>query len=197
MKILSKSLAVFCLVSFCALILTAAPAGKAVTVRLPKPHYHAEQDDPAWLQTAVQVHGHLGPAIVVGIRLGEAGRNAVKAQGYFDLEVLAEGPFASPPQSCLLDGLQIATGATLGKRNLQVAESKDYLVRVRNKRTGHSAEVRPKPELLKLMWSRLEAHDHEKGDAHAEMHRVEAIARQIAAMSSDEIMTVKLLPSDQ
>ena len=165
------------------------------TVNFPKPHYHQEADDPDWVQAAAQFHGHLGPAIVVGVRMGAAGLNAVKAQGYFDIEVTAQGPFTGPPQSCILDGLQLSTGATLGKHNLKVVVADDYVVTMKNKRTGTTAEIRPTPELLKLMWSRLEADDHhENEDAHAEMHRVEALARQIAALPQDELMTIKIIP---
>ena len=166
-------------------------------IRLPRPHYHEEKTDPEWLRSAVQIHGHLGPAVVFGVRMGSAGLDAVKAQGYFDVEVTAEGPYAKPPQSCILDGLQLSTGATLGKRNVQVVETEEYLVKIKNKRTGLAVEIRPTPELLKLMWSRLEADDHDKEDAHAEMHRVEAVAREIAAMPQEKIMTLSLIKNDK
>ena len=52
----------------------------------------------------VQLRGHLGPAVVAGARMGMAGLRAVEAEGYFDVELACEGPFAKPPQSCFLDG---------------------------------------------------------------------------------------------
>ncbi len=168
--------------------LAAAPAEQEV--RLPKPHYHETESDPAWLKTAVQIHGHLGPAIVFGIRVGAVGREAVQAQGYFDVEITAKGPFSKPPKSCILDGLQISTGATLGKRNLHVVESEEYRFTVKNKRTGKTVEIIPTPGVLELMWSRLEADDHEKNDAHAETRRVEAVARQIVGMPLEQIVTI-------
>ena len=74
----------------------------------------------------------------------------------------------------------------------------EYVITVKNKRTGATVEIRPTPELLKLMWSRLEPDhddvdddDHEEGD---EMRRVEAIARQIADMPQEQIMTLKMNP---
>jgi len=177
-----------------AAVISVAAKPTAPVVRLPEPHYHQEESDPDWMRMAVQFHGHLGPAIVVGFRVGAEGLDAVQAQGYFDVEITAEGPFAAPPKSCLLDGLQLSTGATLGKRNLHVIESDEYLIRINNKRNGKAAEIRLTPELLKLMWSRLEADDHEKDDAHAETHRAEAIARQIAEFPTDKIMTITILP---
>ena len=110
-------------------------------------------DDPAWLKQAVQFHGHLGPWAAAGLRLGLAGKDAVAAEGYFDVEVVIEGPFVKPPSSCFLDGVQVATGATWGKRNIEWLKAESIVLRVKNTRTGRTAEVRPTPALLKLATS--------------------------------------------
>jgi formylmethanofuran dehydrogenase subunit E len=169
-----------------------------VKLGLPKAPYRAEKGDPAWLATAIQLHGHLGPALVFGCRVGMAALDTIGAQGYFDVEVTAQGPFAKPPQSCILDGLQVSTGATLGKRNLHVVEAEEYIFTVKNKRTNAAVEIRPTPELLKLMWLRLESDNHDnddhKNDANAEMRRVEALARQILAMEQEKLITLKKKP---
>ena len=59
----------------------------------------------------VQLHGHLGPSVVAGARMGMIGLRAVAAKGYFDVEVTCEGPLARPPQACFLDGIQAGPGA--------------------------------------------------------------------------------------
>ena len=41
--------------------------------RLPQPHYRPQPSDPAWLATVVQFHGHLGPSVVAGARMGMMG----------------------------------------------------------------------------------------------------------------------------
>ena len=171
---------------------------KRPTVQFPKPHYERHDDDPAWIQAAANFHGHLGPAIVIGARLGVAGLAAVEAHGYFDVEVVCEGPFAAPPQSCMIDGIQISTGATLGKKNLTVLETKEYVVRIKNRKNGKSAVLRPKPELLQLAWSQLhndDDHDHDgntkKSDPIESMRKVEAIARRIASTPDDEMMSIE------
>lgn len=84
------------------------------TDRLPQPDYQRQPSDPQWLANMVQFHGHLGPAVVAGARMGIIGLRAVEAKGCFDVEVTCEGPMAKPPQACFLDGVQVATGATLG-----------------------------------------------------------------------------------
>ncbi len=114
---------------------------------LPRPHFRLQPDDPPWLGPAVQFHGHLGPWAAAGLRMGMAAREAAGAKGYFDLEVEAQGPLDRPPRSCLLDGLQVSTGATLGKRNLHWQAADELVVRARNLKTGVIAEVRPTAQL--------------------------------------------------
>lgn len=164
---------------------------------LPKPHYHREAADPEWLTRAVQFHGHLGPWATAGLRAGMCGRRAVEAEGYFDLEVTAEGPLVKPPQSCFLDGLQVSTGATWGKRNLKWIQAEKICVRVKNTRTGKVAEVRPTPKLMQLVTSfkprpkaagtgtQPDEDDHERAD-----RELEAIARRIAQLPDKEILEV-------
>ena len=164
---------------------------------LPRPHYEPEDSDPQWLTLSVQFHGHLGPWATAGARLGMAGRRDVDAEGYFDVEVQCEGPFVKPPRSCFLDGLQVATGATLGKRNLSWKRSDGIIVRIQNTRTGRRTEIRPTAKLLKMLGS-FQGQPKAVGAGHADKEpkqrpddgTVERLARQIARMPDREILTV-------
>ncbi|NQT13688.1 MAG: hypothetical protein HQ582_13125 [Planctomycetes bacterium] len=166
--------------------------------QLPQPDYERLDSDPEWLAYAAQFHGHLGPWAAAGTRLGMAAVREVDATGYFDVEVICEGPFVKPPKSCFLDGLQVATGATLGKRNIHWTgnPTDDIVVRVRNTRTGAQAEVRPTDRLLKILGTlkpRIKATDAAKPEDHADDHAVEALARTIAALPDREILVVTRL----
>ena len=167
--------------------------------KLPQPRYERRDSDPAWLAYAVQFHGHLGPWAVAGNRLGMAGLRAVGAKGYFDVEVTCQGPLSKPPRSCFLDGLQVATGATLGKRNLHWVSAERLVVHFTNTLTGQEAEIRPtetltahltsfkpKPKVGDRAFGKHagEDHDHQEDP-------LESIARKIAAMPEGEILTVK------
>jgi formylmethanofuran dehydrogenase subunit E len=157
---------------------------------LPQPHYHRQTADPAWLANVVQFHGHLGPSVVAGARMGMIGLRAVEAKGYFDVEVTYEGPLAKPPQSCFLDGVQVATGATLGKRTIQWLQADRLTMRIKNTQTGKIAVLRPTPALLELLASfKPEA---AAGHGHRDDEQLEAIARKIAAMPDKEIAVVAL-----
>ncbi|HOM17052.1 MAG TPA: formylmethanofuran dehydrogenase subunit E family protein [Thermoguttaceae bacterium] len=145
--------------------------GPEVKVELPKPHYQPKDTDPSWLAQAAQFHGHLGPWAVSGIRFGAAGRRAVGAQGYFDLEVRCQGPLERPPRACFLDGLQVGTGATMGKRNIHWEAGEELVVWVKNTRTGQTAEVRPTQAFWELLTAAKTkskpsgaAEDHEADD---------------------------------
>ena len=166
--------------------------------KLPTPHYQKKDTDPAWLAYAAQFHGHLGPWATAGTRAGMAGLRAIRAEGYFDVEVTCEGPLAKPPRSCFLDGLQVATGCTLGKRNLHWVKSKEVLVRMKNTRTGKQAEVRPTAALLELLASfkpqpraRSAGKVHDRAGDHQE-DPLEAIARKIATLPEEETLSVKV-----
>ena len=130
------------LVSICLCFFTASCFAEDRIEGLPSPHYHRQATDPPWLSYAVQLHGHLGPMLVFGARMGMAALHAVEAKGYFDVEVVCEGPLATTPASCFLDGLQVSAGATLGKRNLQWVKSKTIVIHVKNtphRKDGHVA----------------------------------------------------------
>ncbi len=114
------------------------------------------------------------------------GRTApVGADGYFDVDVTCAGPFAAPPESCFLDGLQVGTGATVGKRNLHEVKAEQILVRVRNTRSGKTVEVRPSRQLVELLQrAKLQGHgDHDD-------ERVEQIAREIGTMTDEQLLTI-------
>ena len=157
-------------------------------VRLPKPEFRLEPSDPAWLGSAVQLHGHLGPWLVAGVRMGAAGLRTAGANGYFDVDVTVEGPLALPPQACFLNGIQVATGATLGKRNLKWTEAPRLAVRMKNVRTGKTAIVRPSAAMMEWIAGakgkplspanpgRAAAHDDDHGPRDA--HAVDAVARR-------------------
>jgi formylmethanofuran dehydrogenase subunit E len=126
--------------------------------------------------------------------MGMAALHAVDAKGYFDVEITCEGPFVKPPASCFLDGLQISTGATLGKRNLQWIESEKIVVHVKNTRTGKTARLQPKEEFIALLPQpktdiKGESESSKKAQAEDD-HLFDDLARKIATIPEKEILTI-------
>ena len=60
-------------------------------------------------------HGHLGPYVILGYKMGKL---ALKKLKKID-KIIVYLP-KNPPQSCLLDGLQLATNCTLGKNKIKL-----------------------------------------------------------------------------
>jgi formylmethanofuran dehydrogenase subunit E len=68
-----------------------------------------------------EFHGHLGPYVVVGYRMGELALRLLGAKKYFELKVASKAG-TTPPVSCMNDGIQLATGCTYGKGNIKATE---------------------------------------------------------------------------
>jgi len=73
------------------------------------------------LDRAVEFHGHGGPFMVVGLRMGLAALRRLDAKGWFDLRCRVSLRW-KPPDSCVIDGIQSSTGCTMGKHNIEVGE---------------------------------------------------------------------------
>lgn len=72
------------------------------------------------LERAMEFHGHLGPFLVLGLRMGLAGLRELNInRGEKKLRVTAKLNY-SIPFSCTVDGLQIATKCTIGNKKLKI-----------------------------------------------------------------------------
>ncbi len=91
-----------------------------------------------------ELHGHLGIYATIGVKMG------IRAREYFDIGVddIQATSYAglTPPVSCMNDGLQVGTGATLGHGLIRIAEGDtpqpEALFRFRNQ----AIRLRLKPE---------------------------------------------------
>ena len=79
----------------------------------------------------VRFHGHDGPFLAVGYRLGKHVVRVMRPRGIMDLKITVEAKIMKP-FTCLVDGLQCSTFATLGKGNLLVRgrSANDIVVRI-------------------------------------------------------------------
>lgn len=71
------------------------------------------------IERGIKLHGHEGPFLIAGIRMGLLALELLDSPGYFGLEAESETG-TTPPLSCLVDGIQVGSGCTLGKGNLRV-----------------------------------------------------------------------------
>ena len=112
----------------------------------------------SFLQRAASFHGHLGPHLVLGLKMGLLAKNLLKSDPFnIRAEIHTQ---MNPPQSCILDGIQVSSGCTLGKGTISVKEDeKIYGVFFKD---STKIEIRVKPhviqELRKIPSEQLEEH---------------------------------------
>jgi len=73
------------------------------------------------LERAIEFHGHGGPFMVIGLRMGLLALKHLDAGGWFDLRCVVSLRWG-PPDSCVIDGIQSSTGCTMGKHNIEIDE---------------------------------------------------------------------------
>ena len=73
------------------------------------------------LDRGIEFHGHGGPFMVVGLRMGIVALERLDAHGWFDLKCVVRLRW-EPPDSCVIDGIQTSSGCTMGKHNIEVEE---------------------------------------------------------------------------
>lgn len=135
---------------------------------------------------AVQsIHGGAGPWVVAGYRMGErALKDLALPVGSSDLEVVHESP-KKVEYSCIADGVQAATGASLGKLNLALVETTPEKLRTvfRRRSTGKTVAIELSDRFRKMM----------KDVPGPELLQR---AREVAAMPDEAIMRVRSDASD-
>lgn len=122
------------------------------------------------IKTGVDFHGHLGPFLVVGIKMGNFALKKLKSTGYKDLKVEVETG-TTPPVSCLIDGIQVSTGCTLGKGNISVKNRKK--AKAIFSKGEKKFEVQLRDKILKLI--------------EEENKSAEELARELARISEEDL----------
>jgi len=80
------------------------------------------------IRDAVKLHGHLGPFLVIGVRMGTVAKRILASSGNKDnlSRVIVKVPLRTP-YSCILDGIQITTKCTIGNQRLKVEDSPEEI----------------------------------------------------------------------
>ena len=123
------------------------------------------------IDRGIKFHGHAGPYLNLGIKMGLLALDILDVRGYFDLSAEVELEYCTP-LSCLVDGLQISTGCTMGKGNIEV-KNNPGIIRVQFKAGNKMLLVTLKPEIIELI-------DFKK-------ERCEELAQQILNMSDAQL----------
>jgi len=90
-----------------------------------------------------ETHQHLGMYSIAGAKMGLRAREVLDA-GVGEVRVLSHAG-SKPPLSCLNDGLQVSTGATLGHGTISVAGDSEPRPEATFTRGGRAVRLRLKP----------------------------------------------------
>ena len=128
------------------------------------------------VERGIKLHGHSGPYLNLGIKMGLLALDLLEAKGYFDLSTEV-GMEYRRPMSCLIDGLQISTGCTMGKGNIHIKDNPGA-IKVLFKTDSKTLFATLKPEINKLI-------DFEKESC-------EDLAEQILSMPDKQLFDYEL-----
>jgi len=81
------------------------------------------------IKKAADLHGHLGPFLVIGVRMGSLAKEILDVSGGDSdkLRIAARLPLLTP-FSCILDGIQATTQCTVGNQKLRIENSQARIV---------------------------------------------------------------------
>ncbi|NWF86263.1 formylmethanofuran dehydrogenase subunit E [Candidatus Bathyarchaeota archaeon] len=134
------------------------------------------------IEKAADFHGHLGPFLVIGVRMGQLAKTNLKhkTEGNKVLKVTARIPLLTP-FSCVLDGIQIITNCTVGNQKLEMKNSQKEIVaifKLQNMNSTLTVSVKTKvvEELLKKISQGISN---------------EALAWEIASMPENQLFKIK------
>jgi len=133
---------------------------------------------------AVDFHGHLGPFLVIGVRMGITGMRELGLRSNRDdkLRVTAHLKY-SIPISCTLDGLQTTTKCTIGNQKLKLIDSFDIAAKFAL-HNGKEVTITVNPATYdKLKSQLLPEKKHSK--------EVERLAWQIASMPEKDLFMIR------
>jgi len=107
-----------------------------------------------------EFHRHLGTYSIIGAKMGIRAREILEAP--FDTLEVASLAGSTPPLSCMNDGLQVSTGASLGRGTINIAEGtpKPQAIFVRG---GRKVRLTVKKEVLDKIQSDIKASLKEYG----------------------------------
>ena len=97
------------------------------------------------IERGIRLHGHCGPFLIAGIRMGLLALELLDSSGYFGIQAESETGTITP-LSCLTDGVQIGSGCTLGKGNIQVTNARRPRAHFSNK-AGQRVTIELRPNI--------------------------------------------------
>jgi len=135
------------------------------------------------VREAVDFHGHLGPFLVIGVRMGLMGLRELKARkGDPKLQATAILKQA-PPFSCTIDGIQVTTQCTVGNGKLKLKNKPEVISAVFKLNRERQVTVTLKPTKYEELKKAL--------PRDRQSYKNIQLAREIASSPEEDLFTIE------
>jgi formylmethanofuran dehydrogenase subunit E len=133
------------------------------------------------IDKAADFHGHLGPFLVIGVRMGNAAKKALpQIRKKEKLQITAKTPL-STPFSCVIDGIQVTTKCTIGNQKLKIENSRKEIAAIfKLQNSDNSLKVSVNPKVTEKLMKKLSSETSN-----------EELAWEIAAMPENQLLNIK------
>ena len=137
----------------------------------------------AILRKAEEFHGHLGPFLTLGVRIGLIGIGELKVKRNDEkLRVTAMLKY-SVPFSCVVDGIQVATKCTIGNKKLRLRSSSGIAARFELQR-GEQVTVAVDPTAFERLKNELLSEN-------VPPEEVRKLAHLVVSMPEEELFIIR------
>jgi len=134
------------------------------------------------IRNAEKLHGHLGPFLVIGVRIGSLAKRILNTstKDSNELRVTAKLPFLTP-FSCILDGIQATTQCTVGNQKLKVENMQAQIIMHFEQQDSDKAlKIRVNPKIIGELKNK-----YSKGASNEEL------AWEIASMKESQLFIIE------
>ena len=135
------------------------------------------------IKKAADFHGHLGPFLVMGVRMGLIGVRELEAKGNEEKLRVTVMLRNSVPFSCVIDGIQVATKCTIGNKKLRLRRSLGIAARFELQR-GEQVTVAVNPASFDTLKKKLLAEN-------VPPEEVRQLAQLVASMPEEELFIIR------
>lgn len=136
----------------------------------------------ALVEKATEFHGHLGPFLAIGVRMGLIGLERLGNPKSNSLVITASLPL-NVPFSCIIDGLQVSTNCTVGNQKLSLEDSPVIQARFKREDNGQKTTV----TLSKSMFEKMKPQLLQEALPKEEVHK---LAWMITSIPEDELFKI-------
>ena len=98
-------------------------------------------------------HGHLGPYATIGYRMGIVANRELGGDAFKKVARVFSGTVT--PLSCMIDGIQLSSGCTLGKGNITVEDLQEPRAIFSDKEGTKSIEITLRDEVQHMLREKM------------------------------------------